>query len=159
MPARMETRLDCPPALYRELFRWRARNGHSGDFHVCEADVALAEERMGLTIPRDLLVLELVRGETPATIADMTLAARAQGVPSDVIVFDQEPDILWCGLALENRAQVLGWHRTQARFLPASLSLVVFVQLDEDADGSDEPARIDPRHDFIVYWTSVLEVA
>lgn len=158
--ADMQARLECPAPLYRELVRWRARTDRSGDFEVSEAELRLAESRIGMEIPRDLLVLAVVRGETPTAIADMTLAAREVGVPADVVVFAEEPDMLWCGVSGDGRpTYVLGWHRAQGRLLPATVTLKAFVQLEHDADGSDEPVRIDPRHRFAVFWRPVLEVA
>jgi len=158
--AEMRARLICPAPLYRELVRWRARTDRVGDFEVSEAELRTAEERLGLEIPRDLLVLAVVRGETPNTIADMTIAAREAGVPSDVVVFAEELDMLWCGVSVDGRpTYVLGWHRAQGRLLPAPVTLTAFVELDEDADGSDVAFRIDPQHNFRVFWTPVLEVA
>ena len=156
----MRSRLECPPELYRELVRWRARCHRVGDFEVSEHALRLAEDQLGLSVPRDLLLLAVVRGETPATIAEMTIAAREIGVPSDVVVFAEEPDMLWCGVPVESRpTYVLGWHRAQGRLLAASLSLAAFVQLDDDADGSDQTVRIDAEHAFAVFWAPVLEVA
>ena len=156
----MRAQLDCPAPLYRELVRWRARMDRRGDFEVSEAALGEAEVRLGVEVPHDLVVLALVRGETLDSLVAMTLSAREAGAPHDVIVFAEEVDMLWCAVPSQGRpTYVLGWHRAQGRLLPASLTLTSFVQLDDDADGSDDPVRIDPQHAFSVFWAPVLEVA